>query len=100
MSKPTIAKRAGLLHDIGKVPSEESELPHAILGMQWAEKYGEKPEVCEWPLLEDKFLDDALNDLAWKLGTNEDQHATAYYRRSLIRSLGRRVVGEALACLG
>ncbi len=41
-----IAKRAGLLHDIGKVPSEESELPHAILGMQWAEKYGEKPEVC------------------------------------------------------
>ena len=61
---------------------------------------GEKPEVCEWPLLEDKFLDDALNDLAWKLGTNEDQHATAYYRRSLIRSLGRRVVGEALTCLG
>ncbi|MEQ9262719.1 MAG: ribonuclease Y [Owenweeksia sp.] len=41
-----IAKRAGLLHDIGKVPSEESELPHAILGMKWAEKYGEKPEVC------------------------------------------------------
>ena len=41
-----IAKRAGLLHDIGKVPSEESELPHAILGMKMAEKYGEKPEVC------------------------------------------------------
>ncbi len=41
-----IAKRAGLLHDIGKVPHEESELPHAILGMQWAEKYGEKPDVC------------------------------------------------------
>ncbi len=40
-----IAKRAGLLHDIGKVPEEESELPHAILGMQWAEKYGENPTV-------------------------------------------------------
>ncbi|WP_339885044.1 ribonuclease Y [Polaribacter vadi] len=41
-----LAKRAGLLHDIGKVPNEESELPHALLGMQWAEKYGEKEEVC------------------------------------------------------
>ena len=45
---PKIAKRAGLLHDIGKVPNTEAEVetPHAILGMQWAEKYGEKPEVC------------------------------------------------------
>ncbi|MEM1138072.1 MAG: ribonuclease Y [Bacteroidota bacterium] len=41
-----LAKRAGLLHDIGKVPEEESELPHAILGMQWAEKYGEHADVC------------------------------------------------------
>lgn len=40
-----LAKRAGLLHDIGKVPEEESELPHALLGMQWAEKYGENKEV-------------------------------------------------------
>ncbi|MDT7831951.1 ribonuclease Y [Flavobacteriaceae bacterium S356] len=41
-----LAKRAGLLHDIGKVPETESELPHALLGMQWAEKYGEKKDVC------------------------------------------------------
>ena len=43
---PKIAKRAGLLHDIGKVPDTDTELPHAILGMQWAEKYNEKADVC------------------------------------------------------
>ena len=46
--EPKMAKRAGLLHDIGKVPSIEKDIetPHAILGMQWAEKFGEHTDVC------------------------------------------------------
>ncbi|MFD1294075.1 ribonuclease Y [Lutibacter holmesii] len=41
-----LAKRAGLLHDIGKVPETESDLPHALLGMEWAQKYNENAEIC------------------------------------------------------
>ena len=43
---PKKARRAGLLHDIGKVPDDDPELPHAIIGMKLAEKYNEKPEIC------------------------------------------------------
>lgn len=43
---PKLAKRAGLLHDIGKVPDEDAETPHALLGMKWAQKYNEHPDVC------------------------------------------------------
>ncbi|MBQ9200750.1 MAG: ribonuclease Y [Bacteroidales bacterium] len=43
---PKKARRAGLLHDIGKVPEDEPELPHALLGMKLAEKYKEKPDIC------------------------------------------------------
>ena len=43
---PKKARRAGLLHDIGKVPDDEPELPHALLGMKLAETYKEKPDIC------------------------------------------------------
>ncbi|OQC34831.1 MAG: Ribonuclease Y [Bacteroidetes bacterium ADurb.Bin057] len=43
---PQKAKRAGLLHDIGKVPDDQPDVPHAILGMNLAEKYKEKPDIC------------------------------------------------------
>ena len=56
----------------------------------------DRPEVRAWPLLEGTAMDDALNELAWSLDCQDDLHATARYRRHLIRSLGKRAVQEAL----
>ena len=56
----------------------------------------ERPVVREWPLLPDDALDDALNELAWSLDAVDDIHASARYRRELVRRLGRRAVQAAL----
>jgi 2-furoyl-CoA dehydrogenase FAD binding subunit len=58
----------------------------------------DKPTVCEWDVLEGDALDDALNEFAWDLGGYDDIHATARYRRELVRRLGRRVIEEAKSC--
>lgn len=58
----------------------------------------DRPAVREWTDLQDGEIDDALNDLAWELGGTDDIHATAAYRRDLVRRLGRRVIEEARRC--
>jgi 2-furoyl-CoA dehydrogenase FAD binding subunit len=58
----------------------------------------EKPSVREWSGLDESGIDDALNDLAWDLGGTDDSHATAAYRRGLVRRLGRQVIEEAKKC--
>ena len=58
----------------------------------------DKPTVREWDMLEGSALDDALNAFAWELGGYDDIHATARYRRELVRRLGRRVIEEAKSC--
>lgn len=58
----------------------------------------DKPTVREWTGLGDGEIDDALNDFAWDLGGADDHHATAVYRRDLVRRLGRRVIKEAQTC--
>lgn len=58
----------------------------------------DKPTVREWDMLEGDALDDALNEFAWELGGYDDIHATARYRRELVRRLGRRVIEEATSC--
>ena len=58
----------------------------------------DKPAVRAWPLLEGSALDDALNEFAWDLGGYDDIHATARYRRELVRRIGRRTIEEARSC--
>jgi 2-furoyl-CoA dehydrogenase FAD binding subunit len=58
----------------------------------------DRPVARDFPLLEGDALDDALNELAWELGASDDAHATAQYRRTLVRRIGRAVVEEAKAC--
>jgi 2-furoyl-CoA dehydrogenase FAD binding subunit len=59
---------------------------------------GDRPVAKNWPLLKDDALDDALNAFAWELGGDDDQHATARYRRDLVRRVGRLVIEEARSC--
>jgi 2-furoyl-CoA dehydrogenase FAD binding subunit len=58
----------------------------------------ERPTVQDWPELPQSEIDDALNDFAWELGGSDDLHATAAYRRELVRRLGRQVIEEAARC--
>jgi 2-furoyl-CoA dehydrogenase FAD binding subunit len=58
----------------------------------------EKPTVREWSGLDDSSIDEALNDFAWDLGGTDDHHATAVYRRGLMRHLGRQAIEDARKC--
>ncbi|MHA1108591.1 MAG: FAD binding domain-containing protein [Alphaproteobacteria bacterium] len=58
----------------------------------------DKPTMRDWDVLEGDALDEALNAFAWELGGYDDVHATARYRRELVRRLGRRVIEEAKSC--
>ena len=60
----------------------------------------DRPAVRDWPALSGDALDDALNELAWSLEAADDAHASARYRRELVRRLGRKTVLEAQACRG
>lgn len=59
---------------------------------------GDRPTARDWPDLTGEALDDALNAFAWDLGGDDDQHATASYRRTLVRRIGRTVIEEAQQC--
>jgi 2-furoyl-CoA dehydrogenase FAD binding subunit len=55
----------------------------------------DRPVARDWPDLDGSALDDALNELAWELGASDDAHASARYRRTLVRTIGKAVVEEA-----
>ncbi len=55
----------------------------------------DRPEIRDWENISDGDLDDALNAFAWEMGGDDDIHATAKYRRQLVRRIGRRVIEEA-----
>ena len=57
-----------------------------------------RPMARDWQDLDGDALDDALNDFAWELGATDDHHASAKYRRELVRRIGRAVIEEARAC--
>ncbi len=58
----------------------------------------DRPTARDFPILDGAALDDALNQFAWDLGAGDDMHASARYRRDLVRKLGRQVLEEAAAC--
>jgi 2-furoyl-CoA dehydrogenase FAD binding subunit len=60
----------------------------------------DRPTARDWPPLGGSALDDALNDFAWSLDARDDVHATAQYRREVVRRLGRKVLEEARSCRG
>jgi 2-furoyl-CoA dehydrogenase FAD binding subunit len=60
----------------------------------------DRPEARDWPRLEGSALDDALNGFAWELNARDDVHASARYRREMVRRVGRAVIEEAMQCHG
>jgi 2-furoyl-CoA dehydrogenase FAD binding subunit len=71
---------------------DEARMRLAVAGV------ADRPIARDFPILDGGALDDALNSFAWELGAGDDIHATARYRRDLVRTLGRRVLEEAAAC--
>ncbi|MDB5593063.1 MAG: carbon monoxide dehydrogenase [Hyphomicrobiales bacterium] len=88
-----VARRQGDFAIVGcAAVVDETQMHLAVAGV------ADMPERRSWPLLEGSALDDALNAFAWELDAREDIHATARYRRDLVRDLGRKMIVEAKSC--